>query len=83
MNFKTLIADFIGLKDLFRYTHRSAKLWAVSRCVDNLDVFLSHSWRSPGRKKFLALCLESGWAHATSVAIIWINLALLCVVLNF
>ncbi|CAE7785775.1 unnamed protein product [Symbiodinium sp. CCMP2592] len=39
---------------------RSA-LWALSEQVESFDTFLSHSWRTHGRWKVVALTLRFGW----------------------
>ena len=49
---------------LYRHTHRSAGLWLASSPTSSLDIFLSHSWRTPGSQKILGLMLQAGWLHA-------------------
>ena len=49
---------------LYRHTHRSAGLWLASSPTSSLDIFLSHSWRTPGSQKILGLVLQAGWLHA-------------------
>ena len=49
---------------LYRHTHRSAQLWLASLPTSSLDIFLSHSWRTPGSQKILGLLLQEGWLHA-------------------
>lgn len=48
---------------LYRQTHRSAKLWSLSLQASSLDVFISHSWKTPGSQKILAFLLQVGWLH--------------------
>ena len=49
---------------LHRRSHRSSKLWSLCLPTSKLDVFLSHSWRTPGRQKILGLLLHSCWLSA-------------------
>ena len=42
-------------------TAQKKELFASSRPVAKLDIFLSHTWRTPGKWKFLSLLLHSGW----------------------
>lgn len=49
---------------LYRRSHLSSKLWSVCLPTSNLDVFLSHSWRTPGSQKILGLLLHSCWLYA-------------------
>ena len=35
--------------------------WKTSQKVDRFDLFLSHTWRTKGRWKFLSLLLQSNW----------------------
>mmetsp|Transcript_22502 Transcript_22502/g.53032 ORF Transcript_22502/g.53032 Transcript_22502/m.53032 type:complete len:547 (-) Transcript_22502:87-1727(-) len=37
-----------------------ASLWSRSTVTDELDIFLSHTWHTPGWKKVLALLVQSG-----------------------
>ena len=39
------------------------RVWNLSGPVSSHDVFLSHTWRSKGRWKVLALTMQSGWFH--------------------
>ena len=48
---------------LYRQTHRSAQLWSSSLPTKSLDVFISHSWQTPGSQKMLAFLLQLGWLH--------------------
>ena len=61
--------------DLFRQSRRSSKLWAASMSVESLDVFISHSWRTPGRNKILGLLLQSGWIYGLLTSILLVALA--------
>lgn len=47
----------------YRRSHRSAWLYHASSLVEHLDVFLSHSWQTPGTQKLIALLLQTGWLH--------------------
>ncbi|CAE7172972.1 unnamed protein product [Symbiodinium pilosum] len=40
-----------------------AGLWNRSKQLDHFDVFLSHTWLTKGRSKFLSLALQCGWRH--------------------
>ena len=44
-----------------------AGLWEKSRPVEGYDVFLSHTWRTHGHWKVLALLLQSGWKQIWAV----------------
>ena len=46
-----------------RRTNRAAQVWDRSTKVSSLDIFLSHSWKSKGRWKVLALMMQTGWLH--------------------
>eukprot|EP00435_Cladocopium_sp_Y103_P038152 s3009_g10.t1 len=46
-----------------RRTNRAAQVWDLSTRVSSLDIFLSHSWKSKGRWKVLALMMQTGWLH--------------------
>eukprot|EP00913_Durusdinium_trenchii_P015773 g14823.t1 len=39
-------------------------LWNHSTPADHFDVFLSHTWLTPGRRKVVSLLLQSGWKVA-------------------
>ena len=47
----------------FRQSHLSARLWSRSKMTQRFDAFMSHSWRTPGSSKLLALLLQNGWLH--------------------
>eukprot|EP00438_Fugacium_kawagutii_P001703 Skav220824 [mRNA] locus=scaffold477:38574:39326:+ [translate_table: standard] len=47
-----------------RRKNRSAQVWNRSTRVSRFDIFLSHTWRTKGRWKILALTLQTGWLHA-------------------
>ena len=48
----------------YRHSHRSEQLWSLSKAsVERLDAFLSHSWRTSGASKLLALLLQNGWLY--------------------
>ena len=38
-----------------------AAMWDRSRQLESFDLFLSHTWRTGGLWKFLALTLQCGW----------------------
>ena len=38
-----------------------AAMWQRSRPLESFDLFLSHTWRTKGLWKFLALSLQCGW----------------------
>lgn len=42
-------------------------LWEKSRPVQKYDVFLSHTWLTPGRWKVFSLLLQSGWKQMFAV----------------
>eukprot|EP00438_Fugacium_kawagutii_P028273 Skav234031 [mRNA] locus=scaffold1723:152454:153926:+ [translate_table: standard] len=46
-----------------RRKNRSAEVWKLSKRVSSLDIFLSHTWRTNGRWKVLALIMQTGWLH--------------------
>ncbi|CAE7261576.1 unnamed protein product [Symbiodinium natans] len=39
-------------------------LHEMSHAVESFQVFLSHTWRTPGKWKFLALSFQCGWQYA-------------------
>lgn len=39
-------------------------VWALSARVSSYDMFLSHTWKTKGRWKVLALMMQTGWPHA-------------------
>ena len=47
-----------------RRRNRSAQVWHLSSEVSQFDIFLSHTWRTKGRWKVLALMMQTGWCHA-------------------
>lgn len=49
--------------DEIRRRNWTERVWNLSRPVSNHDIFLSHTWRSKGRWKVLALTMQSGWFH--------------------
>eukprot|EP00438_Fugacium_kawagutii_P036188 Skav232975 [mRNA] locus=scaffold1735:430579:431985:+ [translate_table: standard] len=46
-----------------RRKNQAAKVWNLSRKVSSFDTFLSHTWRTKGIWKVIALMLQSGWLH--------------------
>lgn len=44
--------------------NRSSEVWALSTRVSSYDIFLSHTWKTKGRWKVLALMMQTGWLHA-------------------
>eukprot|EP00438_Fugacium_kawagutii_P034938 Skav211758 [mRNA] locus=scaffold674:102840:104471:+ [translate_table: standard] len=46
-----------------RRKNRIAEVWKLSKRVSSLDIFLSHTWRTKGRWKVLALMMQTGWLH--------------------
>ncbi|CAE7900343.1 unnamed protein product [Symbiodinium microadriaticum] len=46
-----------------------ASLWQRSKPTTRFDIFLSHTWATSGRWKFLSLSLQFGWRH---VLLTWI-----------
>eukprot|EP00438_Fugacium_kawagutii_P016738 Skav205937 [mRNA] locus=scaffold2739:219377:220819:- [translate_table: standard] len=46
-----------------RRKNQTAKVWNLSKKVSSYDTFLSHTWRTKGRWKVLALMLQTGWLH--------------------
>ena len=44
--------------------NRSSGVWALSTKVSSYDMFLSHTWKTKGRWKVLALMMQTGWPHA-------------------
>eukprot|EP00931_Biecheleriopsis_adriatica_P109372 TRINITY_DN8362_c0_g1_i1.p1 TRINITY_DN8362_c0_g1~~TRINITY_DN8362_c0_g1_i1.p1 ORF type:complete len:584 (+),score=114.38 TRINITY_DN8362_c0_g1_i1:95-1846(+) len=42
-------------------TQQSQSLWALSRKVDRIDAFLSHTWSDSNLAKYTHLLLQSGW----------------------
>ena len=53
-------------------------LWEQSRPAASLDVFLSHTWRTSGRWKVVALLLQSGW---TFLLLSWMGFLVIIVAL--
>ena len=49
--------------DEIRRRNWTERVWNLSRPVSSHDIFLSHTWRSKGRWKVLALTMQSGWFH--------------------
>ena len=47
-----------------RRRNLSAQVWDLSKPVSKFDTFLSHTWRTKGRWKVLALMMQTGWLHA-------------------
>jgi len=47
-----------------------AILWQRSTQVKSFDTFLSHTWHTQGRSKFLALSLQFGWVH---ILLAWLS----------
>ena len=37
------------------------ELWEKGESVENFDVFFSHTWRTPGSRKFVSLLFQYGW----------------------
>eukprot|EP00438_Fugacium_kawagutii_P023806 Skav228153 [mRNA] locus=scaffold2683:337315:338869:- [translate_table: standard] len=46
-----------------RRKNQVLKVWNLSKKVSKFDTFLSHTWRTKGRWKVLALMLQTGWLH--------------------
>eukprot|EP00438_Fugacium_kawagutii_P021753 Skav206710 [mRNA] locus=scaffold99:304076:305722:+ [translate_table: standard] len=46
-----------------RRKNRTAGVWNLSKRVSSFDIFLSHTWRTKGKWKVLALLMQSGWLH--------------------
>eukprot|EP00438_Fugacium_kawagutii_P033487 Skav230640 [mRNA] locus=scaffold1673:391391:392947:+ [translate_table: standard] len=46
-----------------RRKNQASKVWNLSKKVSKFDIFLSHTWRTKGRWKVLALMLQTGWLH--------------------
>ncbi|CAE7614632.1 unnamed protein product [Symbiodinium sp. CCMP2456] len=46
-----------------------AALWTHSRQVDHFDMFLSHTWATSGRWKYLALSFQHAWPY---VVLTWL-----------
>lgn len=42
---------------------KRARLWDWSQQVTHFDVFLSHTWQTPGHWKVLSLLLQAGWKY--------------------
>ncbi|CAE7438420.1 unnamed protein product [Symbiodinium sp. CCMP2592] len=40
------------------------RLWDASKETDSIDIFLSHTWSTPGHQKYLSLLLSSYWHYA-------------------
>ena len=58
-----------GLGRLWRYDpawkpQDRAALFELSSRVAFFNVFISHTWQTPGRWKIIALCLQCGWHGA-------------------
>lgn len=50
--------------DEIQRRNRSSGVWALSARVSSYDMFLSHTWKTKGRWKVLALMMQTGWPHA-------------------
>ena len=46
-----------------RRRNRAADVWKLSTRVSTFDIFLSHTWKTKGRWKVLALTMQTGWLH--------------------
>ena len=46
-----------------RCRNRAADVWKLSTKVSTLDIFISHTWKTKGRWKVLALVIQTGWLH--------------------
>eukprot|EP00438_Fugacium_kawagutii_P029765 Skav217054 [mRNA] locus=scaffold208:10364:11932:+ [translate_table: standard] len=46
-----------------RRKNQATKVWNLSEKVSRFDTFLSHTWRTKGRWKILALMIQTGWLH--------------------
>ena len=55
------------------------KLWEKSQLLEQFDVFFSHTWRTPGRWKFIALLFQYGWPFAMAS---WFCAVVLVVILG-
>ena len=70
-----------GLGQLWRFCpadlpiKERSKLWALSGQVESFDIFLSHSWHTPGRWKVVALTLRFGWPLFLACSFAFILLA--------
>mmetsp|Transcript_68695 Transcript_68695/g.161595 ORF Transcript_68695/g.161595 Transcript_68695/m.161595 type:complete len:532 (-) Transcript_68695:32-1627(-) len=74
--------EFWMTPDRIRQTQRAEQVWDRSTPVEFYDTFLSHTWRTPGRWKVLALLLQSGWVHGFVGWCIGVSLALVLKVLH-
>ena len=54
---------------IFDNSEGTSESYNLSSQVDHIDSFLSHTWRTPKKKKFLALSFHFGffWAYAVSL----------------
>lgn len=52
----------------FQQGPRCRDVFERSERVDQLDMFLSHSWRAPGQWKLVGLLLRAGWLHVPCMA---------------
>ena len=43
-----------------------SRLWDASKETDRIDIFLSHTWSTPGHQKYLSLLLSSYWHYAVA-----------------
>eukprot|EP00438_Fugacium_kawagutii_P018220 Skav218335 [mRNA] locus=scaffold755:355540:357204:+ [translate_table: standard] len=46
-----------------RRKNQIEKVWKLSKNVSRFDTFLSHTWRTRGIWKVIALMMQSGWLH--------------------
>ena len=53
------------------------KLWSKSQPVESFDVFFSHTWQTPGSRKFLSLLLQYGWRMAIANCAFFVALVFL------
>lgn len=60
----------------YRHSHRSGELFKASVVVEALDTFLSHSWQTPGNRKYLLLLLKIGWGHGVLCWMLFTAIAL-------
>ena len=55
------------------------RLWQQSQPMEQIDVFVSHTWLAPSRSKFWYLLSRRGWFMSF---LLWLMAALVCVILG-
>eukprot|EP00929_Paragymnodinium_shiwhaense_P110286 TRINITY_DN7717_c0_g1_i1.p1 TRINITY_DN7717_c0_g1~~TRINITY_DN7717_c0_g1_i1.p1 ORF type:complete len:639 (-),score=34.04 TRINITY_DN7717_c0_g1_i1:612-2528(-) len=62
---------------IFRHSEGNECTYQLSRCVHEIDAFISHNWSAPALSKFLVLCLHFNIRFATVCT--FVSAAIICV----